>query len=111
VRPEATGVRRGDDPPLCPTWCTDHLGDPSDTDPEADSWHSTWYIRVAGADLNMSAGYTSVGTRPGRPRIFGLAGAGIGGEDGGESVSLVEAEQLAWTLLGMVAAAKREGEQ
>jgi hypothetical protein len=83
----------------CPAWCTSHCND-SDLD-----YHSTAYLRVADADINMCTG-----TLSGDVRIFGLHSLGVKGEDRGESISLQEAEQVAWLLLGMVASAKRDQE-
>lgn len=74
----------------CPIWCTEHalIGDLD--------YHATAMARVAGCDINMTDG-----TFEGDVRIFGLYDLGDG-----ESISLDEAQRLAFLLLGYVSAAR-----
>ena len=75
----------------CPAWCTDHVGEPGSG---GDDWHSTGYVPLADTSINMATG-----TLDGSARVFGL-------DCMPAATTLEDAEQLAFTLLGMVAAAR-----
>ena len=98
--PTAAPAATGQD--ACPLWCTEHHSYTSDPD---DNWHATGYQPAADAIINMNTG-----TIAGDIRIFGLHDLGHDAP-GGESISLEQAEQVAFLLLGFVAAARSGAER